>query len=625
MLHFLKIISLTIGLVVLSKNNGLAQCPTTTYPICTGESYTLTTQSRLTNIQWQIDNGTGFTDIIDATNPVYVATKIGKYRYAAKDANNCAVSLCCPFDIVTKCTTPVFLNIPTDTIVSCSGGISSPPPPSVSDACGNPLALTFTEITTDSVCDNKKKIVRTWAATDVCGTSQTARQTITVNDTIAPIISNCPANISVDTTTAIPALPSLIAADNCADIVNIRFSETRNRLDRNCDFNLVRTWTATDKCGNTSTCRQTIIVAAICSRVNQRCGRPFGQDSVAVTNACTANPKICVNIPFDSVSNYNIIQNGSAYTGAFERCDKTTRLNIERGRSRFIFNNSQTGCSDTLTVNAACLTPQYIESSMLVESTDTFCIETNELLGTRYRSSTLVPSSNKFARFTDLATTPTCISRLGIAVGVEKLVYVVSDEYGLSDTTFVTTSVYNKTIKRPKAFADTATTIKSKSVLIDVLGNDTLNTNVWNVGIATQPLHGKIVITPNFRLEYTPNADFCNGLKPDVFTYELCNQGGCDTTKVEVTVTCDKIIIYNGFSPNDDGVNDVFTIEGIEKYPNNMVRVYSRWGTEVMKTSNYQNNWMGKWQGVNLPDGIYFYIFDDGEGSKKTGYIQILR
>ena len=102
-------------------------------------------------------------------------------------------------------------------------------------------------------------------------------------------------------------------------------------------------------------------------------------------------------------------------------------------------------------------------------------------------------------------------------------------------------------------------------------------------------------------------------------------RGGCDTTTVDVTVACDKIKIYNGFSPNGDGNNDVFVIEGIEKYQNNTVTVYNRWGNQVMLTKGYKNDWNGKWNGVDLPDGTYFYVFEDGEGNKTTGYVQIQR
>ena len=119
MIQLLKTVILVIGLLLFNIRTSFAQCPTTTYPLCSGESYTLTAQSGLTNIQWQMDNGSGYSNISGATNAVYIASAIGKYKYTAKDANGCTIDLCCPFELVagTNCTTPC----PTTTYPICSG------------------------------------------------------------------------------------------------------------------------------------------------------------------------------------------------------------------------------------------------------------------------------------------------------------------------------------------------------------------------------------------------------------------------------------------------------------------------------------------------------------------------
>jgi gliding motility-associated-like protein len=213
-----------------------------------------------------------------------------------------------------------------------------------------------------------------------------------------------------------------------------------------------------------------------------------------------------------------------------------------------------------------------------------------------------------------------------MAVGIEYATYVIKDEFGLTDTTYITTRVVNRAVRRPKTANDLANTIKTKSVMIDVLRNDSLNSssNV-RVEIVKAPLNGKAVMTNDMRVLYTPNANYCHSSKPDVFQYALCTNGGCDTASVSVIVVCDKIKVFNAFSPNNDGVNDYFVIEGIENFPNNTVTIYNRWGSEVMKTKGYKNDWAGQWNGSHLPDGTYFYIFEDGEGNQQSGYVQIQR
>ncbi len=80
--------------------------------------------------------------------------------------------------------------------------------------------------------------------------------------------------------------------------------------------------------------------------------------------------------------------------------------------------------------------------------------------------------------------------------------------------------------------------------------------------------------------------------------------------------------IPEGFSPNDDVVNDLFIIRGIDNYPKNTFVVLNRWGTKLFEASPYQNNWDGKAKmGMRLGEGelptsTYFYLLDLGDGSE---------
>ena len=80
--------------------------------------------------------------------------------------------------------------------------------------------------------------------------------------------------------------------------------------------------------------------------------------------------------------------------------------------------------------------------------------------------------------------------------------------------------------------------------------------------------------------------------------------------------------IPEGFSPNGDGINDVFIIRGILNFPDNSIIIFNRWGNKVFEASPYLNNWDGKATmglrigGGDLPVGTYFYVFDKGDGTK---------
>jgi gliding motility-associated-like protein len=106
-------------------------------------------------------------------------------------------------------------------------------------------------------------------------------------------------------------------------------------------------------------------------------------------------------------------------------------------------------------------------------------------------------------------------------------------------------------------------------------------------------------------------------------TYIVTATDDCGRTasaQAVVDVDC-VVIIPNVFSPNGDGRNDRFDIDGILG-TKNTVRIYNRWGQVVYEANNYQNNWSA----VGVPDGTYYYeVIIDRESKPYTGHVTILR
>ena len=84
------------------------------------------------------------------------------------------------------------------------------------------------------------------------------------------------------------------------------------------------------------------------------------------------------------------------------------------------------------------------------------------------------------------------------------------------------------------------------------------------------------------------------------------------TAKISVISGCD-LVIPNVISPNGDGLNDHWVIEGIEGMEHT-VRVYNRWGQVVMETAEYKNTW----NGAGAPDGTYFYEIRSIQPEQRT-------
>jgi gliding motility-associated-like protein len=113
-----------------------------------------------------------------------------------------------------------------------------------------------------------------------------------------------------------------------------------------------------------------------------------------------------------------------------------------------------------------------------------------------------------------------------------------------------------------------------------------------------------------------------------------------------IVLGCGVVEVHNAFSPNGDGINEMFVIDNIEDtvcYPENTVEIYNRWGVLVFETKNYNNetnSFKGYSQGrttvsqsSGLPTGTYFYILNylsvDGTGNiqtnKKDGFLYLTR
>ncbi|MFN6037749.1 MAG: Ig-like domain-containing protein, partial [Bacteroidota bacterium] len=135
-------------------------------------------------------------------------------------------------------------------------------------------------------------------------------------------------------------------------------------------------------------------------------------------------------------------------------------------------------------------------------------------------------------------------------------------------------------------------------------------------------------------ITYTPTPDFTGVTQICV---EACDNGNpqlCDTAIFNVTVTPrDEFFVPEGISPNGDNQNDNFVIKGLEKYPNNKILIFNRWGDKVYDAAPYNNDWNGinkyglKIGGEELPTGTYFYIIDLGVEGKDVikGYIYLSR
>jgi gliding motility-associated-like protein len=124
----------------------------------------------------------------------------------------------------------------------------------------------------------------------------------------------------------------------------------------------------------------------------------------------------------------------------------------------------------------------------------------------------------------------------------------------------------------------------------------------------------------NISYNWLPNLNINNNnlLQPLVspvtdqyYTLTVTSNAGCGIATDEVFVRVfKKVLVPNVFSPNGDGINDVWKIEALQTYPECSLQVFNRYGQIVFNSKGYNTYWNGTYNNKPLPFGTYYYIID---------------
>ena len=116
-----------------------------------------------------------------------------------------------------------------------------------------------------------------------------------------------------------------------------------------------------------------------------------------------------------------------------------------------------------------------------------------------------------------------------------------------------------------------------------------------------------------------------------IITQVVINADGCEDeishqVLVEYGTT---LFIPTAFTPNNDGTNDIFRIEGTELFQYNLI-VFDRWGLEVFSSQDSKEGWTGYApSGEPLPEGVYGYILEardkDNHDIRESGQVTLIR
>ncbi len=190
------------------------------------------------------------------------------------------------------------------------------------------------------------------------------------------------------------------------------------------------------------------------------------------------------------------------------------------------------------------------------------------------------------------------------------------------------TSVTSTMSKAPVAPPENSVVGAGSYTIIKVIDPNAADPIVpGTIEILTQPKHGTVKVNPDGTITYTPFPGYTG---PDSFTYRGKDARGFYTNNAEVGLSVGFIpafTIPTLFTPNGDGINDTFVIQGLSaNYPNNEIIIVNRWGNEVYHSTNYD----GTWAGTGLNEGTYYYLLhiknvDGSDIQVIKGYITLLR
>jgi gliding motility-associated-like protein len=178
------------------------------------------------------------------------------------------------------------------------------------DDCSGTMTVTPIETRVDipGQCTSNYYLIRKWVAVDNCGNvSDTLRQTVTVKDTTGPVFTGtAPANVTVDCD-KVPAATTLTATDNCTPgTITVTPADTRQSISGakcNNTYQITRTWTATDNCGNSTILKQIITVVdttrpvfntIVAADTTVNCDGVPALPTITATDNCTASVKVSV-------------------------------------------------------------------------------------------------------------------------------------------------------------------------------------------------------------------------------------------------------------------------------------------------------------------------------------------
>jgi gliding motility-associated-like protein len=222
---------------------------------------------------------------------------------------------------------------------------------------------------------------------------------------------------------------------------------------------------------------------------------------------------------------------------------------------------------------------------------------------------------------------------LSVTSGVAPLTYLWSNGSNAEQLNDLEAGTYSVTITDANncSYTGTFSVSQNSALVIDTLLSSYsggYNVSTWggsDGSIATEVSGGTAPYTYSWSNgSSTPDI---SGLPAGTYTLVVTDANGCTASIIVIITQPNDLIMPTGYSPNGDGANDNFFIQGLDAYPSNTFVVINRWGNVVYDRLNYRNDWNGEnSSNEQLPNGTYFVILKVNDGERTLqGYVDLRR